>query len=111
VIDVIALGPFTAGEKPPALLHTFRDAEKNPIDLSAGWSARFVYVRGDNAAVVREAVIEDAEAGEVAYEWLESDLVEPGVYRAEMWVGNGDRRLASPQYEYFVREALEVPSI
>lgn len=108
--DRIDLGPYTAGEIPPPFAYTFTDSDGAAIDLT-GYEARFVWARNDGDPTTRTAAVTGAATGEATHTWIEADLADGGSYRAEMWVGDGTNRFASPPIVYFVRDAVDVPAI
>jgi hypothetical protein len=110
--DEIEIGPFTEGEKQAPLTHTFQDANGNPLDLTAGYEAVFVYQRFGGLVVERTAVVDaDPATGKVSYMWDVEDFSDPGAYRAQFWVGNGTNRFASQVHVYAVAPAISVPDI
>lgn len=107
----VQAGPYTQGEIPPALVWRFEDANGDPISL-ADHTAGFVWRRGDDPPVSRDATITDAAGGEVTYRFDVFDMALWGEYRAEFWAGNGvDARYASLPIVYEVAPALAVPDI
>lgn len=107
----IGIGPYTAGEIPPALTYTFLDAAGSPIDLT-GFDARFVFGRQDGTSIERPAELATEPAtGAVTYTWEDGDLTAPDLYDAEFWVGDGTTRFASERIEFLVTAALEIPAI
>lgn len=108
------IGPYTTGEIPPPLTVTFTDSDGDPIDLD-GYQARWVTrARGSDTEATAVAVVDpdqQANTGQVTYTWVVGDLDTEGVYRGEMWVGNGTNRYASELFEFDVRAAIATPDI
>jgi hypothetical protein len=117
------IGPYRAGEIPPAIVVTFKDALGNALDLT-GYACRWIYRQhtasgwpdftpSDAAAVTQTATLlnQVTNKGQVQYAWVAADFVLPGNFEGEMWVGNGTNRLASVRYLWQTYTAIAVPSI
>lgn len=104
-----SLGRYMVGEIPFPLAVQLTDSDGNPIDLTAGFAARWQYKRRGGDAVTRNAVVSDAEQGVCTYTWVADDFAEAGTYRGVMWVGNGSQRIASEQYDWLVEDPPGTP--
>ncbi len=93
----INLGVFAAGEIPFSLVHQYKDNDKNPIDMSSGWTV-FVEIEGpeeDGAYGTGTVAFSDASTGRVKYDWDTADFLDFGKYRMLFWTTDGTNRLAS----------------
>lgn len=109
----ITIGPFVVGERPAPLVYQFQDANGAPLNLSAGYTAKFTY-REVNATSSTEAAatMADAPNGKVQYVWTGIEFPTPGKYVAEFWTGNGTNRFASSLIVFRVRKPVgNVPAI
>jgi hypothetical protein len=107
------IGPFFVGERPPALTHTFTDADGNAINLS-GHTIRFVVVGvddSDDTGMGGNGTLETAASGIVSYTFSDADMATEGMFRGQFWAGNGTRRYASDIFEYVVVTGTTAPSI
>lgn len=114
-LTVSRIGPFSVGEKPPALQVAFKDAFGAAINLS-GFTAKFVITSIDPSGVsglgLGVSDIDTPANGITTYTWAAADFTTAGLYRAQMWVGNGDTlRYASEVFEWFVRNVTSAPNI
>lgn len=100
--NTVCIGPFVQGEVPPPFVYTFLDADGDPIDLSGGYTARFVYQERDGTPVTRTATVLAGTGGQVSYTWVAADFPSPGQYTGRMWAGNGANRWASVRILYDV---------
>ena len=75
------------GDTAPSVEATLKRADNTPIDLSDASSINFHMGALDEAAV-----IVDAEAGTVRYDWQASDTEAAGVFEAEFKITWGDGR-------------------
>lgn len=108
----VVIGPFVVGEIPFTLVYTYLDQNGASLDLSGGYTAKFVYRNGAGEHTVN-ATITNATAGQVSYQWTGPELDSPGRWTAEFWVGNGGTtKLASSLIRYTVRQPVgTVPSL
>lgn len=92
----IVLGVFAAGEIPFPLVHTFRDNNKLPIDIS-GWtvSAKAEGPDEDGTYGGGAVNITDGVNGEVTYTWVVEDFTGVGKYKMLLWVTDGTNDIAS----------------
>lgn len=107
------LGEFIAGEKPAAgLLHTFKDAAGQPINIS-GYQVKFSYrEQWDTSAATRDGAVANGPAGQASYAWDGTEFAHAGRWVGELWAGNGVVRLSSYWTTWTVRAAVgAVPSI
>lgn len=104
-ITTQSIGPYTAGEKPAALVHTFTDSSGTAINL-AGYTAKLQLVRLDAAPATANATVSGAATGEVTYAWGASDLTTAGRYQAQFWAGNGTFRFASDIFTFEVQPSV-----
>jgi hypothetical protein len=111
------IGPYVAGEIPEPIVVTFRVRTAaggigEAINLT-GYEARWVMSRNGGDAVELDADVldQDINRGATVYVWAADDLAVAGWYTAEMWVGNGNNRLASQQFVFPVRAALATPDL
>jgi hypothetical protein len=111
-MSLIVIGPFTAGEIPPPLVVTFKDSAGNPIDFSANgpWVGKFVYRSYGGAFVTRTTTVPTLNTGAVTYPWVAADMVTPGDFEGECWVGNGTNRYDSEPLSWQTRPAVAVPA-
>ncbi|SRR6266540_893075 len=107
-IRIDTSGPFVVGEKPPPIVYQFKDSNGLPIDLSAAYTARFVYREKNGVAITVNATITDVTNGKVTYTWTGSEFPTSGDYFAEFWVGNGSNRFASQLLEWTTRTPVGV---
>ncbi len=104
---VTRLGSFSKGEIPKPLLITFQDADGAAIDISSYTPDGViegvdVTVSGLGNGVA--AKVGGGSTGQVSYTWDAVDFETPGLFRLQIWIGNGTDRLSSEVYEYFVVE-------
>lgn len=106
-IKVNRIGPFAVDEIPQALQITFKDSNDVVIDLT-GYTAEFQIIAVDQVISGLGAgtpTVESPETnGVTQYVWAAADFTTAGLYRAQMWVGNGTNRLVSEVFEWFVEE-------
>lgn len=103
-MNPVYIGEFVAGEKPEPVVVTFTDADGNPIPLTGdpGYTAVWRMSINGGDAIDQNAVVTSPDGGETTYTWDADDLLDPGHYRARMWVGNGTQRFASVEYAWDV---------
>lgn len=112
-LAVQRIGPYTQGEKPEPLVLSIKDASGAAIDLT-GFSAKFQIEAVDGAVAglgAGTASLPSPATGITQYAWAAADLATAGLYRGQMWVGNGSRRYASELFEWFVRDATDAPAV
>lgn len=104
---VVRLGPYVAGEIPPAFIYTFLDEAGDPIPLP-DFEAKLVWKRRRTVVEVDATIDADQfeNPGQVTYVWQEGDLDEPGAYKADLWVGDGTSRFASVRLLWTVARAV-----
>lgn len=113
---VADLGCFTQGEKPfSSLLHTFLDDLGHPIPIG-GMQVRFTWrerwTDPATAGTGNGIVVGAGTGGQAQYNWAGPEFALPGHYRAELWVGDTLRRVASQQFRWTVKAAVgPVPPI
>lgn len=107
VATTVKLGPYVAGEIPPAFTYTFLDDEDTPVPLD-GFDAKLVWKRRTEVTEVDADIAPDqtTNPGEVTYVWQEGDLDEAGAYKADLWVGDGINRFASVRLVWEVARAV-----
>jgi hypothetical protein len=91
-------------------LYQFQDANGAPIDLT-GYTGKFVYWEGNEAAVEESANVVGPTQGQVQFIWDGNEFPTPGRYKARFWVGNGTNRFASVLIRFAVAVAPIVPAI
>ena len=112
---VTRLGTFSKGEIPKPLLITFEDADDVALDLS-GYTTDTV-IEGVDVTVSGlgngvATITTPNTDGKVSYVWDAADFETAGLFRLQVWVGDGAAvRLASEIYEYFVETNTPAPSI
>lgn len=94
------IGPWTQGEIPENLVYQFLDSDGEAIPLS-GFEGVFV-IQKIGAVGEERAVVVDEVANHVTYAWVEADLAEVASFAGQFWVGNGEHRHASTDYEWDV---------
>lgn len=107
------IGPFSLGEKPEPLQITIQDADGNAISLT-GYTVSFVIEAVDQTVAglgAGTSEIVTPASGITRYNWAAADFATAGLYRGQMWVGNGTYRYASDVFEWFVRDNTTAPSI
>lgn len=111
------IGPYSVGEIPIPLQISFVDFDGNAIDLT-GYTADFVIEKIDselstdvNLGQGAASIIVPETGGIAEYVWAEADFDNPGRFQAQMWVGNGVRRLASIEFFYDVFDVTQAPAI
>lgn len=107
------IGPFAKGELPGPLQLTFKDSDGAVIPLG-GYSVEMEIVAIDQVVSglgLGAASIPTPANGITEYIWAAADMGTVGLYRSQMWVGNGVNRFGSEIFEYFVREVTTAPSI
>ena len=79
------------GDTSPALLVTLQDSGRQPVSLN-GSTVLFHFrgTRGSATPVTAPAVIVDAEAGQVRYDWRAEDTATAGDYEGEFEVTYSD---------------------
>ena len=112
---VVRIGPYAKGELPQPLLITFKNADDTVINLT-GFTADMVIVpvdHVDSGLGAGAATVESPETdGVTQYVFVAADMDTVGLFRAQMWVGDGaNQRLGSDIYEYFVEEVTVAPNI
>lgn len=109
----VNLGVFTVGEIPAPLEYQYLDWDGVPIDLTAGFTAKFNWTRvGATAAPTANAAMSDAALGKVLYTWTGAEFLQPGNYRAQFIVGNGTQRWFSDMITWTTRVGVgTVPTI
>ncbi len=101
----IDLAAFAQGEVPPDLQITFRDFDKQPVNLTgfANLQMNIQEELGEFAAFgTGVIVITDAAGGIVTYTWVRADFLTIGEFTAQAWVNNGTKYFASDLYVYSV---------
>jgi hypothetical protein len=113
----IQIGPYTVGEIALPLEVSFVDFSGVAVDLT-GYSADMVIEKIDaplatdaNLGQGVAAIVAPETGGVVRYTWDEADFANPGRYQAQMWVGNGARRIASVELWYDVVDVTAAPNI
>lgn len=103
----VQLGPYVAGEIPPAFTYTFLDDQGTPIPLN-GFDAKLVWKRRAVVTVVDPVIApnQTANPGQVTYTWQDGDLDIAGSYAADLWVGDGTYRFASVRLAWTVARAV-----
>ncbi|MDP1793194.1 MAG: BppU family phage baseplate upper protein [Acidimicrobiales bacterium] len=98
-----------AGDLSPHLEATLVDGDGEPVPLDDIGELRFHMARGrtNPPLVDAEAVIIDAEAGTVRYEWAEGDTDAAGVYQAEFELRSGGDVTTFPNDAYLTIEIHE----
>lgn len=110
--DTVNLGLFVTGEKPSGLEYQFLDSNNNPIDISTGYTAKFVYREQDGAPTTATAAITNGVQGKVGYTWTGTEMLTPGSYLGEFWVGNLAQRYTSWLIKWRVRTPVgPIPNI
>lgn len=99
----VRLGVFTTGEVPSLLQYTFRDYNGNPLDLTAGYVAKFVWAAQGGTATTGNAAITNPAGGVTEYTWIGPEFAVPGPHEAQFWVGNGTNRWASTKIVWTVQ--------
>lgn len=109
----VKLGVFTVGEIPAPLEYQFLDWSGVPIDLTAGFTAKFNWTRvGAAPAATANATVSSALLGKVQYTWTGTEFAAPGQYRAQFIVGNGTQRWFSDMIQWTTRSGVgNVPLI
>lgn len=101
---VIFLGVFAAGEIPYPIVHTYKDKDQQPIDVT-GWTT-WVEITGPGALTygTGSIILLDPSNGKVQYTWAEDDFQDIGAYQVLLWVENPGQtvRLASDLVKYEV---------
>lgn len=108
-----SIGIFAKGEKPDPLLVTFTDTGGVALDLT-GFTASCKIEQVDSSTTglaTGTAVLNNAAGGIVQYTFTDADMNTAGLFRLQVWVGNGTRRYASELFEYKVSEDTEAPSL
>lgn len=112
-MSAVTIGPYHAGEIPPALTLTFEDALGAPIALS-GFTAKFAYRSYGGSWVTKNATVDADQVnnkGQVHYTWVAADFATAGDFEGESWVGNaGTQRYDSIRLAWQVKPAV-VPSL
>lgn len=105
------IGPWTQGEIPENLVYTFLDNDDEVIPL-AGFDGVFVMQKIGDVGEERPVVVDEVN-NTVTYVWLEADLAEVASFAGMFWVGNGEHRHASTDYEWDVEPPVAdiVPDI
>ena len=86
------------GDRGPSLAATMQDPDGIAIDLTAASAVKFKM----GTAVDAEAVIVDADAGTVRYDWDEGDTNVAGTFNAEFEIEWADgRKQTVPNDGYF----------
>lgn len=82
---------FVVGDDAPSIFGTITNTDGTPFSLS-GCSVRFLMrsLVDGRATVDASAVIVDATAGSVRYDWAAGDLAEPGNYEMRWRITFGD---------------------
>lgn len=101
----ITIGPYVAGEKPPPLEYSFKDAAGAAINLT-GYDVRFHVQRTDAVATMHNGTLVSGPNGTVSYTWTGTEFPTAGKYWAEFWVGNDVNLFASLRLEFTVRAAV-----
>lgn len=112
-IDVTRIGPFSIGEKPEPLQITIQDYNGTAINLT-GYTATFIIEAVDQTVSSLgggTSSIPTPASGITQYIWHANDFLTAGLYRAQMWAGNGTYRYASKIFEWFVQDATTAPNV
>ena len=108
----IDLAAFAQGEVPPDLQVTFRDFDKNPVNLT-GFSNLQMNIQGELAGFVGfgtgAIALTDAAGGVVTYTWARGDFQTIDDFKAQAWVNNGTKYFASDLYLYSVYDGPGTP--
>lgn len=87
------LGPYVGGERPEPWVHTFEDANGDPINIS-GWSVNVTWRVNGGDQVERAGSVVSGAAGTARHTWAAGDLDTAGIVAGEMTVTGGGLILA-----------------
>lgn len=104
----LALGPYTKGEIPEALVVTLRRKEDNSIislnDALDVATFRFGRINEGATGMKSQSASIDDVNDTVIYEWSDGDLDLSGYWHGVIWVARGGRRLATQAISFVVYE-------
>lgn len=107
--EIIDLGSFPLGSKPPALDYQWLDGDGDPVDMSSGaWTGQVegeqLHVDVQPSPLFDGSVAIDAPTATATYTWG-TDFGVVGRFRLILWAGNTVNRVGSPVFEYHVTDA------
>lgn len=108
--EVIYLGSFPQGAKPPALSYQFLDGDGDPINMSTGtWTGQIkgeqLHVDPPQPTIFTATPTVDSGTATITYIWPVEDMSIVGRFRLILWAGNTITRVGSPVFEYHVTDA------
>lgn len=114
--DAITLGPYSQGEIPEPVTHTFLKSDGSPDALTGGtWSSKLEYRRWNTTPVTeKSATVQDQSTlpGQVTWTWAAGDVAAYGDFEGELWVGNaGTNRYRSQRFRWLVKPSIATPVI
>src|SRR5215475_4870691 len=114
----VIIGPYSAGEIPEPVLHTFLKADGTPDGFTPNgtFSSRFEYRRWNTTTPIIEltpvvAADQAANPGQVTITFGATDIATAGDYEGGLWVGNGTNRYRSQRFRWLVKPSIAVPTI
>jgi hypothetical protein len=113
----IQLGPYSQGEIPEPVTHTFLKSDGTPDGFTPNGTfvAKLEYRRWNTTVVVERTPIvaadQAANAGQVTWSWVAADIAAYGDFEGELWVGNGTNRYRSQRFRWLIKPSVAVPVI
>lgn len=114
--DAITLGPYSQGEIPEPVTHTFQKSDGTPEPLTSGtFTSKLEFRRWNTSTVVEKVATPENQVtlpGQVTWAWIASDVATAGDFEGELWVGNASNaRYRSQRFRWLIRPSIAVPSI